>query len=97
METLRLICYAAGIVGSLVLAGQLFRIRHSLARLMAMVMVAWALNSATLLALLYIIVVHAEFGLWREILTTANALLLAGAPAALYAWFLRENGRARNG
>jgi len=95
VEIFRLFCYALGLMGSLVLAGQLFRIKHPLARLLAVAMIAWALNCITLLLLLYLMVSDLAIPPWRDAVTTVNALLLALIPAVLYVWFLRENGAAR--
>lgn len=92
MELFRIVGYGIGALMALILAGQLLRIKHPLARLMTVAMVAWAVNCVTLLLLLYILTSSGEFPLWRDLVTTINALLLAAVPAALYAWFLKENG-----
>jgi len=94
MPEIRLIAYATGLLMAIVLAGQLLRIKHTLARLLAVAMVAWALNCITLLILLSLMLAGGDVPVWRDLLTTTNALLLAVMPAMLYAWFLKVNGRA---
>ena len=92
METFRLLLYLAGIVFSMVMAGQLLCIRQRLARLFGAVMIAWAVNCASLLVLLYVLTTGAEAPPWRDGLLTINAALLAAAPTALYLWFPRTGG-----
>jgi len=92
METFRLLSYLVGIVFSIVMAGQLLSIRQRLARLFGAVMIAWAINCASLLVLLYILATGAEAPPWRDALLTLNAVLLAAAPTALYFWFPRAGG-----
>ena len=82
---------------SMVLAGQLLRVRHMLARLLAAAMVAWALNCITLAILLYLLMSGQPVPEWRDSLTTLNAMLLAFMPIALYLWFLRANGQDERG
>ena len=95
METLRLGCYVVGIIMAAVMAGQLYRIRNPLARLLAVAMVAWSVNAATLFLLLLFVQMTGATPNWRDIITTINALLLAVVPVVLYLWFWRDrNGRA---
>ncbi len=97
MELARLICYGAGLLMALVLAGQLYRIRHSLAKLLAGMMLAWALNCLTLFVMLFMKIQGLEGAesvvapLW-----SVNAAILVAGPLVLYAWFLRANGRIRD-
>ena len=97
MPQLRMICYVIGLLMSLVLAGQLFRIRHMLARLLAVAMLAWTVNCITLSILLYLWMTGEPFPAWRDLLTTINAFLLALVPAVLYVWFLKVNGQGNHG
>ena len=89
METLRLVCYVVGILMAFVMAGQLVRIQHSLARLLAAAMLAWAVNSVTLFLLLFFVQFTGAVPVWRDIITTINAILLATVPVVLYIFFLR--------
>lgn len=92
METVRLLLYLAGMVFSIVMAGQLLSIRQRLARLFGAVMIGWAVNCASLLVLLYALASGAPTPAWRDAVLTVNAVLLAAAPAALYFWFPRVGG-----
>ena len=97
MPGLRIVCYVVGLIMALVLTGQLLRIRHMLARLLAVAMAAWAVNCVTLLVLIYLLITGEPLPAWRDLLTTINALLLAAIPIALYAWFLKVNGQGNHG
>ena len=97
MEALRMTCYLVGLLMSVVLAGQLLRVRHTLARLLSVAMLAWAVNCITLAILLYLLMAGQPIPEWRDSLTTLNAILLASMPAVLYLWFLRANGQDKRG
>lgn len=97
MPELRMVCYTIGLIMAVVLTGQLLRIRHMLARLLAVAMAAWAINCITLFILLYLLIAGEPIPAWRDLLTTINALLLAAVPLALYAWFLKVNGQGNHG
>lgn len=89
-EPIRMFCYILGIIASAVLAGQLFRIRYPLARLLAVAMGAWLVNCVTLAALLYLSVTGAALPSWRGWLLMINAILLAVMPMIIYFWFARN-------
>ena len=97
MPELRLACYVVGLLMSLILSGQLLRIRHSLARLLAVAMGAWTVNCISLFLLLFFAVSGEPSPSWRDMLMTVNALLLAAIPVLLYGWFLKVNGTGDHG
>lgn len=97
MEDIRLFAYAVGLLGAVVMAALLFRLRGSLGRLFALVMAAWAFNCLSFGVMLGVKVWTGETPaslagpLW-----TVNALLLAMIPWILYGWFTVErNGNRR--
>ena len=89
-------CYVGAVLMAAALVGQLLRIRHQLARLLAVVMIAWAVNAAVLFALLYAHLQIEDCPAWRDWVTLINALLLLVVPMILYAWFLRVNGHGNH-
>ena len=93
MQLARMAVYIWSVLMAAALVGQLLRIRHQLARLLAVVMIAWAVNAAVLFALLYAHLQIGDFPPWRDMVTLINALLLAIVPTMLYVWFLRVNGQ----
>lgn len=95
-ESIRMGLYLIGVVAAATLAGQLLRIRYSLARLLSVAMAAWMINCLTLAALLYLAMTGSDRPAWREYVLMLNAILLAGVPLLLYFWFLRD-GEQTNG
>lgn len=96
MELLRMICYVGAVLMCVALVGQLLRIRHPLARLLAVAMIAWVVNAAMLLSFLGHEVATGTRAPWRSIATTINAILIVAIPSILYAWFLRVNGQGKH-
>lgn len=88
MMTIRAVLYAAGLLFSLLMAGRLFAGKSRPSVLFGAVMGAWAINCAMLLAMLvYFAATGSPRPPWSGALLTANALLLAAAPTALYVLF----------
>ena len=88
MMAIRAVLYAAGLLFSLLMAGRLFAGKSRPSALFGTVMAAWAINCAVLLAMLaYFAVTGEPRAPWSGALLTANASLLAAAPAALYVLF----------
>jgi len=95
MMTIRAVLYAVGLLFSLLMAGRLFAGKSRPSVLFGTVMAAWALNCAMLLAMLvYFAATGDSRAPWSGALLTANASLLAAAPAALYVLF--PGGRDAN-
>ena len=93
MEQLRFVCYLIGLLMAFVMASQLLRIRHDLAKLLAGMMFAWVLNCLTLAVMLYLKLGGIDWSaVASEPVWTVNAVILALTPLVLYVWFLRQNG-----
>ena len=93
LETARFLLYAVGFAFSLTIALQLFRLRQPLSRMLAAFSLAWTANCAILALLLVEVRMLGASPSWGGVILTANAVLLAAAPVALYVWFARQNGR----
>ena len=96
MELFRVVCYVGAMLMSVALVGQLLRIRHPLARLLAVAMAAWVVNATMLLSFLAYELANGTYAPWRTVATTINAALLLAVPSILYGWFLRVNGQGKH-
>lgn len=92
--TLRVVLYLVAVALSLALAGRFATVPDRLARLLAGMSVAWAVNALILLMLLIHLTATGDADpTWRSPLLTINAVLLAAAPVLLYALFPGETSR----
>jgi hypothetical protein len=94
LNIFRLLVYFAGFAASVTLAYFLFPIKHILARCLAMVMLAIALNIA-IMALITgeILIRGTEHFAWKELLLLLGALLYAVLVSKALYIFRRINGR----
>lgn len=101
LEMIRGALYAVGLVGAVADMAIAVRINHLLARLLALIMLGWAVHCVITLS--YVIIVSHSVGqsgydvifpAWHMALRTVDAILLAGIPIALFAGLSWE---ARNG
>jgi len=84
----RLALYAVGSAFSLLTAGRLIVLKQRLALLFALVMLGWAINCMWMFTLLaYFLITGISRPDWSGPIFLLNALLLAVAPALLYALF----------
>ena len=90
LQYIRIGLYLLGAIFSLALFAQLIRIRHSLARLLAVDMIGHLVNAGTLLVMLLFVVMLGEAPGWCVWVWTFNALIVAIVPIALFAWFMRD-------
>jgi hypothetical protein len=83
--------YSLAVLFSLLTAGRFAVVQDRLARLLSAFSVAWAVNAATLLALLvYSEVTGDPDPSWRGGLLTVNAAFMVAAPLLLYVLFPGE-------
>jgi len=95
LEIIRAILYVVGILASMTMAGHLLRLRHPLAKLLFVAMLAWAFNCAMLLVGVWALIQWDGFPSWHYYMRTINTLFLAFVPIIMYIGFWRINGRPR--
>ncbi len=92
---IRLFLYLLSLIASLLVAGRLLVVRSRLSLLFGLSMLAWALNSLALLALLLCLLLTGEARpTWTEPLLLANAVMQAAVPLMLYLYLGRKDGRS---
>lgn len=95
-QVVRLVFYVLSIALSVAMTGRLFPVKSRLASALGLVMVAWAINWALLLALLvYGMATGDSLPSWREGAMTANAVITAGVMVVLHLIFPGQVSRGR--